>query len=94
VRRLRDGSKGVWTAIEGGFIGGAIADVQAVVDRKEPKTDSYLLRCDEVWLLIVADGVHISSTLDLEIQPGSIMRSQFARVLFYDGDSNTVSRLK
>jgi hypothetical protein len=94
VRRLKDRATGVWAAIDAGFIGGNMADIQAVVDLKEPKIRSYLSRCDEVWLLIVADGARISSTLDLESEPGSEVRTQFARVLLYDGDSNTVSRLK
>jgi hypothetical protein len=94
VRRLKDQAKGVWAAIEAGFIGGGISDIQAIVELKEPKIASYLSRCDEVWLLIVADGAHISSTLDLDIELDSTLRTQFTRVLFYDHVSKTVSRLK
>jgi hypothetical protein len=94
VRRLRDRANGVWSAIEAGFIGGAITDIQAIVDVKESKINSYLSRCDEIWLLIVTDAAHISSTLKLKFEPGSAIRTQFERVLLYNGDSNSVTRLK
>jgi hypothetical protein len=94
VRRLRDSATGVWAAVEAGFTGAGIADIQSVVDAKEPKIKSYLLRCDEVWLLIVADGTHISSSLDIEFEPSSTINTQFARVLLYNGASDVVSRLR
>lgn len=46
VRRLKDRATGGWAAIETGFTGGTITDIQAIVDLKEPKTTSYLARCD------------------------------------------------
>src|SRR5438132_1465747 len=60
----------------------------------EPKVQSYLTRCDEVWLLIIADGAHISSTLDFDVEPSATLHTQFARVLLYSGDSQSVFRLK
>jgi hypothetical protein len=94
IRRLKDRTKGVWAEAESGFIGGTMSDIQEVVEAKEPKIQSYLTKCDEVWLLIIADGAHISSTLDIELEPSATLRTQFERVLLYDGDSKSVLRLK
>jgi hypothetical protein len=94
VRRLKDRTKGVWAEVESGFIGGTIADIQEIVDAKEPKVQSYLTKCDEVWLLIIADGTHISSTLDFDVEPSATLHTQFARVLLYNGESKSVFRLK
>lgn len=94
VRRLKDRTKGVWAEVESGFIGGAISDIQEIVDAKEPKIQSYLTKCDEVWLLIIADGAHISSTLDFDVDSRATLHTRFARVLLYNGESNSVFRLK
>jgi hypothetical protein len=94
VRRLKNRTKAVWAEVESGFIGGTIADIQEIADAKEPKVQSYLTKCDEVWLLIIADGAHISSTLDFDVESSATLHTQFARVLLYSGDSNSVFRLK
>ena len=92
--RLKDGSRGSWAAMEVGFIGATAADIQAVVNQKEPKVSSYLSRCTEVWLLIVASGVHISSTVDFKRETGATISTRFDRVLLYDGVGHSVTRLK
>jgi hypothetical protein len=94
ARRLKDGAKGLWAAIEAGFIEATVADIQAIVAPKEPKVSSYLSRCDEVWLLIVVDGTHISSSLDLKFETCPVIHTQFTRVLLYDGFLGVVTQLK
>jgi hypothetical protein len=39
--------------------------LQATIDKKEQKVNSYREKCAEIWLLIVADDVRPPSTLDL-----------------------------
>jgi hypothetical protein len=71
-----------------------VAELQAVVDHKETKIERYLQRCDEAWLLIVADGGHVSSSLELPPDSGSKLNTTFTRVLLYDGVVNAVTVLK
>lgn len=40
-------------------------DVQIIIDKKECKLDHYLLKCSEVWLLMVADALRVPSSVDL-----------------------------
>lgn len=93
ITRLRDGAAGLWAAIEAGFIGGAATDIQALVEQKDAKVEQYLRRCSEVWLLIVADGRHISSSLEIS-DVEALITTRFTRVLLYDGSTHTVTPLK
>ena len=94
IRRLRDESKGLWTAIEAGFVEVDIANLHGIVARKESKVDSYAEQCDEVWLLIVADSQHISSSLELKSKTGPALATRFSRVLLYNVVSDTVTQLR
>ncbi len=94
VTRLKHGSKGLWASIEAGFVGVGVDEIREFIRAKEAKVKSYLANCDEVWLLIVADGRHISSTIELKLDNLPAFSSGFARVLLYDGVANVVTRLR
>lgn len=88
VTRVRNASQASWSFVGAGFVSVSINEVRSLIASKNVKVPAYLQQCDEVWLLIVADGVNISSTIDLseEIQR-TRFPSQFKKVLFYDYQS-------
>ncbi len=94
VTRLKPESKGLWPSIEVGFIGIGIDEVAEFVKTKETKLGRYLANCDEVWLLIIADGRHISSSVELKADNSLALCSSFTRVLLYDAIVNAVTRLR
>jgi len=54
-------SKSFWGCDEAGPLGGDVNRVQAALREKECKVAEYRKRCRNIWLVIVADGQHISS---------------------------------
>ncbi len=93
VRRLKPGMAGVWWPTEAGFVQVSGAEIQTILDGKEPLIKQYLEKCERVWLVIVADGMRISSTVELDLGDYNLITS-FERVYFYDGASNQVLQLK
>jgi len=93
VRRLKPGTTGVWWPTEAGFVGVSGSEIQRILDGKESLIAKYLEKCDCVWLVIVADGIRISSTVELELGDQNLITS-FERVYFYDGASGQVLQLK
>jgi hypothetical protein len=58
--------------------------LQDKINRKELKLDHYNTRCEEIWLLIVADDFRIPSTVDLsELVLVHRYISRFNRVFFF-----------
>ncbi len=59
------------------------------------RAQGYLQDCDEMWLLIVADGRYMSSTGELlqEEVRVSQLQTAFQRVLFYDRWNKQVTSL-
>jgi hypothetical protein len=60
--------------------------LQQLTASKNIKVPKYLQRCDEVWLLLVADGGYTSSTAELSTEEVSqaYFPSLFQKVLFFD----------
>ncbi len=61
VTRVRNARQASWSFIGAGFVSVSVNEVRDLIASKNAKVPAYLRRCDEVWLLIVADGVNISA---------------------------------
>ena len=73
-----------------------IDELKNIITEKDKKLPLYRDKCDEVWLLIVAEGIKPSSiaTLDSSVYNYSF-NSQFDRIFFFDLHNNyKVTELK
>jgi len=95
VTRVRNARQTIWASIGAGLISVSAPELQVILTSKSLKVREYLQRCDEVWLLIVADGQYISSTGELlpEETQSSQYQSAFQRVLFYDRWNEQITSL-
>lgn len=85
VMRVRTQQQSQWSNAEFGFPEISIDELQNLVLSKEKKIASYLGKCDSVWLLIVADGQHISSIAELSNAVRQYpFQSHFQRVFFFN----------
>jgi len=88
ITRMKPTMKGSWSNIEFDFVGLQPDEIQNIISSKEAKIDSYLQKCTAAWLIIVADGTHISSNVEIHSAAvQNIYSSRFERVLFYDAVS-------
>jgi hypothetical protein len=76
---------GKWHCSSSGFIPAITsADLQDKINIKEPKIDTYKIKCSEIWLLIVADDNRNPSTLDLTFEAANhSYKTRFDRVFFF-----------
>lgn len=94
VTRVRNTRQVSWSFIGVGFVSVSINEVRSLIASKNAKVAAYLQQCDEVWLLIVADGARISSTLELSEEVRQTQfSSRFEKVLLYDYQSKQVISL-
>lgn len=92
VTRVRN--QALWSSVDAGFVSVPASELQELLTSKNAKVQDYLQRCDEVWLLIVADGRYISSTADLPEDIEQVhFRSAFRKVLFYDRPTQRIVTL-
>lgn len=92
VTRVRN--QALWSSVDAGFVSVPASELQELLASKNAKVQDYLQRCDEVWLLIVADGRYISSTADLPEDIQQVhFRSAFRKVLFYDRPNQRIATL-
>ena len=84
-----------WVCIEAGSLGYDVHRVQVVLGEKESKVAGYRKRCQEIWLVIVAEGRHISSTFfpDKDFETATF-RTSFDRVFILDVFRNLVRELR
>lgn len=95
IRREASLERSYWTNAEAGFLGSQPEELQAVITSKDSKFSEYRRACDEVWLLVVADGRHISSTFSPEEETlAHAYHSPFDRVFFFDLPTGIARRLK
>lgn len=85
LRRLNKSAISSWTVSGGGAVpdlAGAAAAIQQAVSAKERKIEGYRRYCDQLWLLVVAEGTHQGSyiAIDPEDEPPTVF-SSFDRVL-------------
>jgi hypothetical protein len=90
----RTKKRGTWSFDEGDFTEIKIDEIEWLISSKNNKVSQYLLVCNSIWLIIVADGEYISSYADLsqEIIEHSY-QAQFERVLFYDRVRQSIFQL-
>jgi hypothetical protein len=94
VTRVRNRQQVSWSSINACFISVSVSELQQQHTSKSAKDANYLQRCDEVWLLIIADGGYISSTVELpEDIRQDTFRSSFQKVLFYDRPNRRITTL-
>jgi uncharacterized protein YciU (UPF0263 family) len=95
ITRVRNDKQSLWSFISSGWIEVQTNEIQHLIDAKNDKAHEYLRRCDEIWLIIVADGHYISSNIDLpEATSSNIYESSFEQVLVYDRISSSVFPLR
>jgi hypothetical protein len=95
ILRKNPASKSLWANTEAGIIGVSTGELQDIISSKEEKLGTYLQKCSSIWLLIVADGQHVSSNSDLgEEVRRHVFRGTFDKVLFYDSFENWIAELK
>lgn len=70
--RLIDGISH-WVALEVGFVGLSKEDIDHLIEKKAKKLPEYSKGCDKVWLVIVCEGKHISST----VNPTNVVTQKF-----------------
>jgi hypothetical protein len=95
ITRVRNDKQSLWSFISAGWIAVQANEIQHLIDAKNDKAQEYLQRCDEIWLIIVADGHYITSNIDLpELTANNIYTSFFEQVLIYDRISKSVFPLR
>jgi hypothetical protein len=94
VTRVRKRRQASWSYINAGLISVSANELQQSIASKNTKVPEYLQRCDEVWLLIIADGGYIYSTAELPEDIRQVyFRSPFQRILFYDRPNRRITTL-
>ena len=92
IVRLKPSTKSLWSNPDAGFIGLHVDELQQLISFKDSKIDKYLKKCANVWLLIVADGKYISSSVELKDDVRHHrFKSRFDRILFYDSLTQKVT---
>lgn len=92
--RRRSSGRNAWSNVE---VGPAEADgreLQDLISLKNVKVNTYLKKCSEVWLIIVADGQRISSSGELNNGVRQMkFESEFDNVLYFDAEAESVIEL-
>jgi hypothetical protein len=95
VTRVRNLGQSLWSFVSAGFIEVQADELQYLIDLKNDKIQEYLMHCDMVWLIIVADGQYISSNISLPSLPANnVYSSMFEQVLIYDRISKRIFPLE
>jgi hypothetical protein len=95
ITRVRNDKQSLWSFISSGWLAVQANEIQHLIDAKNDKAQEYLRRCDEIWLIIVADGHYITSNIDLpELTANNVYTSLFEQVLVYDRISKSVFQLR
>jgi len=94
VTRVRDESQILWSSIERGWIGVKEDEVQSIINSKNSKVNVYNQNCNNIWLLIIADGAYVSSTVEIQSQTREYTyQSDFDKIFFWDYQSQEIVRL-
>jgi hypothetical protein len=82
-----------WTSAESGTGGGDVYRVQQIIRGKEALISKYRETCNNVWLLIVADG-HLSALFSPDEDfPCAVFDTSFDQVFLFDAFHNQVRHL-
>lgn len=94
VTKVRNKKQALWSSIESGWISVRSDEIQKIISSKNTKVEKYKKKCEKVWLVIVADGRHISSNVGLEnITSNNQYSSEFDKVIFYDRFTQNIIEL-
>lgn len=92
--RRRGSGKSVFSNFEVGPAEAYAVELQRLISSKNEKVSSYLKKCSQVWLVIVADGQRISSSGELSLRERQTkFESEFKKILYYDAESECVIEL-
>lgn len=92
--RRRSSGRNAWSNVERGPAEADGREVQDLISSKNVKVSTYLKKCSEVWLIIVADGQRISSSGELNSSVRQMkFESEFKKVLFFDAEADSVIEL-
>jgi hypothetical protein len=92
VMKLKD--KPLWASHSTGFTYVSQKEIDDRIQLKTKKIQEYLLKCDDIWLIIVCEGQNISSMVDLQDINTWEFESPFDKILLYDRDKKRVYCLK
>jgi hypothetical protein len=85
--------RSVWTSAESGTGGGDVCRVQQIIRDKEARVSKYRETCNDVWLLIVADG-HLSTLFSPDEDFScAVFDTSFDQVFLFDAFRNQVRHL-
>lgn len=87
----------VWNFSHGGsvpHVSDIFGELQHILDKKQGKVSRYRQHCQELWLLIVADGSNVQSMVVIdEDVPAHSLVSSFDKALFLSAPHERVIRL-
>ena len=85
VTRVRNKTQTLWSYVGSGWTEVTTGEVQSLIDLKNDKVEAYRQNCDYIWLLIVADGRYISSSVELQSDvKDHPFHSEFDCLIFWD----------
>jgi len=92
--RRRSSGRNAWSNVEVGPGEADGRELQDLISLKNVKVGTYLKKCAEVWLIIVADGQRISSSGELNNRVQQMkFKSEFYKVLYFDAETESVIEL-
>lgn len=86
-----------WAPIRAAFIGLAVKQIQETISKKEPNLNRYLSKCEEIWLIIVCEGYHLSSMVSIDDDDETLLfsyKTNFDCLLLYDKEHARVYPLR
>lgn len=91
IVKLRDQS--LWISHEAGFTSIRQNEIRELIYKKVERFANYIVKCDEIWLIIICESNHISSMADLQDVNNWKFESPFDAILIYDRDESVVHRV-
>lgn len=93
--RIRSAKQAQWQSRESLWLGTPIQELQNNIAAKEAKIDEYLKQSSRLWLLLVSDEAHLSSTADPPLDVTShTFTTRFERVVMFWTASGRILQLR
>jgi hypothetical protein len=85
-----------WTASVSSYLNAGLQDVlQNTIAKKQEKLGNYLTKCDECWLLLVANWLHATSFFEWPFSNDvQTPQNGFARIYFYNRIDHEFTQIK
>jgi hypothetical protein len=86
----------LWQPASAGYVPDVTPElIQAAIERKAPDVEAHRASCDEAWLLIIADGFGISSTMTVtEACARHRYRSPFDKTFYFENFRKSAYELR